>query len=135
MLPRWQSYFYGPDSIIWGNISQGMGAGLPTRHEHKLFPGILPYVAIIAFFYCCFRKKFDQAQLQVSWAMISAPEGEEQTINLIPGRVEHVELKFPSRGNSLIKFETETEGVKLPNAGTGALFFDFVNPTLRRAKD
>jgi hypothetical protein len=71
MLPRWRSYFYGPDSIIWGTISQRMGVNLPMANEHKLFPGVLPYLAIIAFLSFCWRKKFDQAQLQVGWAMIS----------------------------------------------------------------
>ncbi|HYY26394.1 MAG TPA: hypothetical protein VE860_00525, partial [Chthoniobacterales bacterium] len=71
MLPRWQSYFYGPDSILWGTISAGMGANLPMANEHKLFPGILPYLAIIVFLYCCWRKKFNRAQLHTSWAMVS----------------------------------------------------------------
>jgi hypothetical protein len=46
-----------------------------------------------------------------------------------------VELKLPSKGNCVIKFETDTDGVKLPDAVTGALFFDLLNPTFRRVKD
>jgi hypothetical protein len=70
ILPRWQSYFYGPDSLVWGTVSQGIGAGIPMRHEQKLFPGILPYLGIILFFYLYLRKKFNRAQLEISLAMI-----------------------------------------------------------------
>lgn len=72
MLPRWQSYFYGPDSLAWGSISQGFGANLPMRNEHKLFPGVLPYLAIIGFLYFSLRKRINPAQSQVSFAMVSA---------------------------------------------------------------
>jgi hypothetical protein len=71
MLPRWQAYLYGPDSLIWGRFTEGSGATLPMRGEHELFPGLLPYLAVIAFFCFWFRKKIDHQQSQVGFAMIS----------------------------------------------------------------
>ncbi len=70
MLPRTRSYFYGPDSILWGTSSQQIGAELPFRNEHKLFPGVLPYLAIIAFLYLHLRNKMSRALSQVGLAMI-----------------------------------------------------------------
>ncbi|MBV9391930.1 MAG: hypothetical protein JOY96_08575 [Verrucomicrobia bacterium] len=70
MLPRTRSYFYGPDSILWGKISQQIGAELPFCNEHKLFPGVLPYLAIIAFVYLRLKNKTDRALSQAGLAMI-----------------------------------------------------------------
>ncbi|MBV8224740.1 MAG: hypothetical protein JO232_06070 [Verrucomicrobia bacterium] len=77
---------------------------------------------------------FDLATLNTRTIKISTSQGEEQTINLVPGQVKHVELTFSSQVNRTIKFETDTEGVRLPNAGTGALFFDLLNPSVRRVQ-
>jgi hypothetical protein len=57
MLPRWRSYLYGPDSFVWGHICNWFGNTLPMRHEHKLFPGILPYLSIAVFLYLCWKKE------------------------------------------------------------------------------
>jgi hypothetical protein len=71
MLPRWQSFLYGPDSLPWGNISQQFGNTLPMRNEHKLFPGVLPYLAIAVFVYLCWKRKINRMKIDVGVAMVS----------------------------------------------------------------
>ncbi len=42
MLPRPTSYFIADHSLWWGSISQKLG-GIPMRHEHNLFIGVVPF--------------------------------------------------------------------------------------------
>jgi hypothetical protein len=70
MLPRWQSYLYGPYSLIWGRIAS-FGATLPMSGEHMLFPGILPYLAVAVFIYLCWRGKVDRTHTELGLPMVS----------------------------------------------------------------
>lgn len=47
MLPRAISYVHAPDSLTWGAIL-APGRRLPMRHEHVLFMGVLPLLALAA---------------------------------------------------------------------------------------
>jgi hypothetical protein len=78
---------------------------------------------------------FDLTTLNVRAIKISTSEGEERTIKLVPGQVGHVELNYPSGKNHVIKFVTDTEGVKPANGDTRTLFFDVENPAVIRVKD
>ena len=69
MLPRWQSYLYGPNSLVWGKIAL-FGATLPMPNEHMLFPGILPYLAVAVFAYLCCRRRVDRPHSDHGLAMI-----------------------------------------------------------------
>lgn len=71
LLPRWQSYLYGPDSILWGKITERFGSGLAMNWGHKLFCGLLPPLVIAAFFTFCFRKKITGRLAQVGLAMMA----------------------------------------------------------------
>jgi hypothetical protein len=64
-----------------------------------------------------------------------AARGQEQTVSLVPGQVQHVELRFPSREKCVVKFETDNEGVKPSNGDKRTLFFDVENLTERTAQD
>jgi hypothetical protein len=75
---------------------------------------------------------FDLASLNTRSIKISTPHQRELTIRLAPGRVEHVELQIPPHENSLVKFVTDRNGVKLGNGDGRILFFDIENPTIKR---
>ena len=40
MLPRWRSYLLADNSSWWQSLSAAV-SGIPVRHEHQLFPGVL----------------------------------------------------------------------------------------------
>ena len=56
LLPRWQSYLYAPESILWGRILR-FGEVLPMAHEHALFFGFLPLVGIFLFVFLIWKKE------------------------------------------------------------------------------
>ncbi len=47
MLPRWRSYLMADLSSLWGPLSQLL-PDVPMRHEHQMFPGVLPAALSIA---------------------------------------------------------------------------------------
>ncbi|MBJ6751465.1 hypothetical protein JFN91_14700 [Geomonas sp. Red421] len=47
MLPRARSFFYaGEESLMWGCLSR-TGDALPMAHEHRLFMGLFPLLALL----------------------------------------------------------------------------------------
>jgi hypothetical protein len=77
---------------------------------------------------------FDLATLKARSVSVEAPDGYRQTVNLIPGIPQHVELRFPSGENRLLMLETDSEGGKPGNGDERTLFFDVENPTVKSAK-
>ncbi len=47
MLPRWKSYFLADGSFLWSAISS-LFEGVPMRHEHQMFIGMVPILLAIA---------------------------------------------------------------------------------------
>lgn len=70
MLPRWQSYLYGPESILWGRIMH-FGDHLPMEQEHHIFFGFIPYFAILVFLYLFLRKRLPLSERPLGIAMMS----------------------------------------------------------------
>jgi hypothetical protein len=68
LLPRWQSYLYAPESILWGRILR-FGDVLPMANEHALFFGLLPYLAICFFVYLSWKRNEQFAGSEVAIAM------------------------------------------------------------------
>jgi hypothetical protein len=77
---------------------------------------------------------FDLATLKARSVSIEAPDAHIQTVNLIPGIPQRVELRFPSGENRLLKLETDSDGGKPGNGDERTLFFDVENPTVKTAK-
>lgn len=46
MLPRWRSYFLADGSSLWLPVSQTI-SGMPMRHEHQLFPGMIAILILV----------------------------------------------------------------------------------------
>jgi hypothetical protein len=69
LLPRWQSYLYAPESILWGRILR-FGDVLPMVNEHALFFGFLPYLAICFFVYLSWKRNEKFAASEVGIAMV-----------------------------------------------------------------
>lgn len=70
MLPRWQSYLYAPDSIVWGKLLH-FGDALPYRVEHQLFLGVLPFIGILIFLYLVLKRRLALPERQLGLAMIT----------------------------------------------------------------
>jgi hypothetical protein len=70
MLPRWQSYFYASDSVVWSKILH-FGDVLPYRWEHQLFLGVFPYLTIIIFLFLGLNKKLAAPERSFGFAMMS----------------------------------------------------------------
>jgi hypothetical protein len=77
---------------------------------------------------------FDLATLKARSVSIEAPDAHRQTVNLIPGIPQRVELRFPSGENRLLKLETDSDGGKPGNGDERTLYFDVENPTVKTAK-
>jgi hypothetical protein len=71
LLPRWQSYLYAPESILWGRILR-FGDGLTMAHEHALFFGFLPLVGIFLFVFLIWNRKATFTGSEVGIAMLGA---------------------------------------------------------------
>jgi hypothetical protein len=69
LLPRWQSYLYAPESILWGRILR-FGDVLPMANEHALFFGFLPYLAICFFVYLSWKRSEQFPGSEVGTAMV-----------------------------------------------------------------
>lgn len=57
MLPRPQSYFLSDTSFLWSNTGARSFSGIPMRHEHQMFVGLLPLVLALAGFFVGNREK------------------------------------------------------------------------------
>jgi hypothetical protein len=77
---------------------------------------------------------FDLLSLNARLVKISDSTGQQQMINLIPTQLRHVKMRLlPSKVPDVIKFETDTDGVKPNNGDPRTLFFDVRNLTLTSA--
>ena len=53
MLPRPQSYFLSDASLLWSAPESRLYVGIPMRHEHQMFIGLLPlFLAVLGMFFC-----------------------------------------------------------------------------------
>ena len=71
LLPRWQSYLYAPESILWGRILR-FGDVLPMANEHALFFGFLPWIGIFLFVFLIWKKNGKFVGSEVGIAMLGA---------------------------------------------------------------
>jgi hypothetical protein len=75
---------------------------------------------------------FDLATVNARSIKISEPDGKEETVRLVPGQTRHVEMRLSSiKPNSVIKFETDTDGVKPGNGDLRTLFYGVENLRMR----
>lgn len=72
MLPRLHSWFYAPGSLLWSEIT-AFGDNLPAAHEHALFAGLAPWLAILALPWLARRKRPGlPAQAMAFWWVLAA---------------------------------------------------------------
>ncbi|HEY0793695.1 MAG TPA: hypothetical protein VGD78_21720 [Chthoniobacterales bacterium] len=72
--------------------------------------------------------RFDLTTLKPRSVMISGPDGRLQTVSLLPGRPEHIEVPLSSTAKKgLMRFYTDTDGAKAGNGDARTLFFDVSN--------
>jgi len=77
---------------------------------------------------------FDLATLNARTVKITLPDGMVQTIKLVPGQIQHVELRLRSnKTNGVIKLETDTEGLK-PVGDLRTLFYGVENLQMQQVK-
>jgi hypothetical protein len=70
---------------------------------------------------------FDLATLNARSIKISGPEGQRQTVRLVPGQTQHVEMRVTAtKPDSVIKLETDQDGVK-SNGDLRTLFYGLEN--------
>jgi hypothetical protein len=75
---------------------------------------------------------FDLFSLNARSMKITYSAGQQQMVNLRPSQPRHVEIHLsPSKIPDVIKFDTDTEGVKLDDEDSRTLFFDVRNAALR----
>jgi hypothetical protein len=75
---------------------------------------------------------FDLSTLRARSVKISEPDGREQTVRLVPGQTRHIELRLSStKPDSVIKFETDTDGTK-PANDLRTLFFSVANLSMQK---
>ena len=55
MLPRPQSYFLADASYLWSASNSKIFSGIPMRHEHQMFIGVMPFILAVAGIYFCYR--------------------------------------------------------------------------------
>jgi hypothetical protein len=71
---------------------------------------------------------FDLATLKPRMVRVTGPDGGEQTISLVPGSPQHVEIRIrPGSRNAVSNFQTDAKG-KRPQGESRTLFFDLQNP-------
>ncbi len=51
MLPRPQSFFLSDSSFLWATQGSRIFAGIPMRHEHQMFVGLVPLLLALAGFF------------------------------------------------------------------------------------
>ena len=70
---------------------------------------------------------FDLATWKSRSVRVAGPDEPEQTVHLVPGSPQHVEIRIPpGNANAVIKFQTDVKGKKPPGEDR-TLFFDVEN--------
>jgi hypothetical protein len=70
MLPRVTSYFHAPDSLIWGALLNSEDS-LPMQHEHVLFLGLLPLLALGALTVRAFTSRVESTETKQDRLMLT----------------------------------------------------------------
>ena len=78
---------------------------------------------------------FDLSTLNPRSIKITEPDGMVQTVGLVPGQKRHVEMRLTlTKPNSVIRLETDTDGVKPANGDLRTLFYGVENLSMRIAE-
>ena len=79
---------------------------------------------------------FDLSTPNPRFVKITWLDSQEQTVSLIPSQLRHVEMcLLPSNAPILIKFDTDTDGVRSSDGGYRTLFFNVSNFSVRVADE
>jgi len=69
MLPRLQSYFLSDRSLFWSNRDAAIFAGIPMRHEHQMFLGMIPLVLTLLGLFWGNRTKNGTTYTLMAWTL------------------------------------------------------------------
>jgi len=70
MLPRVQSYILSDHSKLWGTSGKNIFTGLPMRHEHQMFVGVVPLLMVVLALVMGIGRDKEQHFMLMSWTLV-----------------------------------------------------------------